>query len=86
MSRYSRLFKLEDSLPDDGGQRVPIDRWPVISVATSAHLGTVISNYGGDRGETEYFPVKMDGTIIPGIFRARFVAAMAVYSHSEGAQ
>lgn len=86
MSRYSRLFKLEDSLPDDGGQRIPVSRWPVRSAATSAHLGTVVSNYGADRGETEFFPVKLDGTIVPGIFRARFDAAMAVYSHSEGAQ
>lgn len=87
MSRYSRLFSLADSLPDNGGQRVPIDRWPVISVATSAHLGTVVSNYGADhRNETEYFPQLPDGTIVPGIYHARFDAAMAVYAASEGAQ
>ena len=87
MSRYSRLFRLDESIPDDGSQRIPVSRWPVISVATSAHLGTVVSNYGADhRNETEYFPQLLNGRVIPGIFHARFDAAMAIYASTEGAQ
>lgn len=83
----SRSFRLDESAPDDISREITVQRWPVISVATSAHLGTVVSNYGADhRNETEYFPQLLDGRVIPGIFHARFDAAMAIYAASEGAE
>lgn len=84
MSRYSRLFWLHDSIPDDNRREVPVSRWPVYSVATSAHLGTVVSSYDAMPDETEYLPQMPNGTVIPGIYRARYDAAMALYAKSEG--